>query len=65
MLLEFLVPKRYRANKKLRKERLKKCLACEDLILLNQCRHCLCFVNEKVVLKSEHCAKPKPEERKW
>ncbi len=59
------IPKKFLVSKSVRKKRLTLCKACEDLNILQQCKHCLCFVHAKTWLKSERCEKPKEDERKW
>jgi hypothetical protein len=64
-MIEKLIPEKYRADKALRTKRLLICMKCEDLNALNQCKHCLCFVHLKTMLKNEECEKPKSADKKW
>jgi len=57
------IEKKYLVSRETRNERLKKCLTCEDLNVLNQCKHCYCFIHLKTWLKNEECAKPTG--KKW
>lgn len=49
------IPKKYLADKILRKKRVSICESCPRLNVLRQCKECFCFIDLKTGLKNEHC----------
>jgi hypothetical protein len=45
----------YLTSQEQRKDRLAHCNSCVRLNIIRQCKECLCFVDLKTMLKSEHC----------